>query len=189
MRIDEAVITGQMLEEKMKGERLLEVSPQAKLTPSALDYVRANEVEVARRDGNPVASAPLTAAPSPTGVQSGSRGSTDGSGRKAFKGIFCPNIVIFDDHQKINYGEMERYVDWLIQAGIHGLYPNGSTGEFVRLSWEERQEGVKLICTVNEGRVPVLAGASEANLRDVLKMADFYADIGVDAISLVAPYY
>ena len=189
MRIDEAVITGQMLEEKMKGERLLEVSPQAKLTPSALDYVRANEVEVARRDGNPVASAPLTAAPSPTGVQSGSRGSTDGSGRKAFKGIFCPNIVIFDDHQKINYREMERYVDWLIQAGIHGLYPNGSTGEFVRLSWEERQEVVKLICTVNEGRVPVLAGASEANLRDVLKMADFYADIGVDAISLVAPYY
>ena len=85
---------------------------------------------------------------------------------------------------------MERYINWLIESGIQGLYPNGSTGEFVRLSWEERQDVVRLICEVNQGRVPVLAGASEANLRDVLKMAEFYASInGVDAISLVPPYY
>ena len=103
--------------------------------------------------------------------------------------FFCQNIVIFDAEQKINYAEMERYIDWLIVAGIHGLYPNGSTGEFVRLSWEERQEIVRLVCAVNRGRVPVLAGASEANLRDVLKMTEFYERIGVDAISLVAPYY
>ncbi|MEE3258470.1 MAG: dihydrodipicolinate synthase family protein [Candidatus Latescibacterota bacterium] len=111
-------------------------------------------------------------------------------GRKAFTGIFCPNIVIFDEQGKINYPEMERYINWLIEAGIHGLYPNGSTGEFVRLSWEERQDVVRLICEVNQGRVPVLAGASEANLRDVLKMTEFYAGLGgVDAISLVPPYY
>lgn len=183
MRIDEAVVTGQLLQERLKGEKRLEVSPQAKLTPSAMDYLRAHGVEVVRAEAGPAA---------PVAVQAAPRAATTASpagGRKAFKGIFCPNIVIFDAEGRINYREMERYVDWLIQAGLHGLYPNGSTGEFVRLSWEERQDVVKLICTVNHGRVPVLAGASEANLRDVLRMAEFYAGIGVDAISLVAPYY
>ncbi|MBT4096183.1 MAG: dihydrodipicolinate synthase family protein, partial [Gemmatimonadetes bacterium] len=66
---------------------------------------------------------------------------------------------------------------------------NGSTGEFVRLSGEERRDVVRLIADVNGGRVPILAGASEANVRDVLQMADYYADIGADAISLVPPYY
>ena len=191
MRIDEAVITGQMLEERMGGEKQLEVAPQTKLTPSALDYVRARGVEVMRREAVSAESqqapaAQTSATPAATALPASTAAA---EGRQRFKGIFCPNIVIFDEQQKINYAEMERYVEWLIQAGIHGLYPNGSTGEFVRLSWEERQEVVKLICAVNQGRVPILAGASEANLRDVLKMADFYAGIGVDAISLVAPYY
>jgi 4-hydroxy-tetrahydrodipicolinate synthase len=172
MRFDDAVVTGQMLQERLKNDRHLEVSPQTKLTPSALDYVRAHGVQVTRGQ----ATEPTIAAPArPT--------------RREFKGIFCPNIVIFDADGRVNYAEMERYVEWLIQAGLHGLYPNGSTGEFVRLSWEERQDVVKLICSVNQGRIPVLAGASEANLRDVLRMAEFYAGIGVDAISLVPPYY
>ena len=190
MRIEDAVITGQILAERLKEDTQLEVTPQAKLTPSALDYIRSRGIQVTRSsaaeatpaasDGPPsaAASSPADTTPSGTNAQ-----------RREFKGIFCPNVVIFDQHQKLNYAEMERYVDWLIQAGIHGLYPNGSTGEFVRLSWDERQEVVKLICTVNAGRIPVLAGASEGNLRDVLRMAEFYAGIGVDAISLVAPYY
>jgi 2-dehydro-3-deoxy-D-pentonate aldolase len=179
-RIDEPVITAQLLEEKLKGEKQVEISPRAKLTPSALDYLRGHAVEVVRREAGSAAPPQVASQPpAPSGK----------GGRRAFKGIFCPNIVIFDAEGKINFREMERYVEWLIQAGIHGLYPNGSTGEFVRLSWEERQQVVELICSVNQGRVPVLAGASEANLRDVLKMAEFYARIGVDAISLVAPYY
>lgn len=184
MRIDEAVITGQLLEERLKGDRQLEISPRAKLTPSAMDYLRAHGVEVIRQE----AVSPPRSEPSSSAAVAADQ-PAERRGRRAFKGIFCPNIVIFDAEGKINYREMERYVEWLIQAGIHGLYPNGSTGEFVRLSWEERQEVVKLICQVNQGRVPVLAGASEANLRDVLRMTEFYAKVGVDAISLVAPYY
>lgn len=191
MRIEDAVITGQMLEERLKDETRLEVNTGAKLTPSALDLIRARKIQLTRRDAPVSASAQVPPAPTPAAASTEALPErTVRSGqRKQFQGIFCPNIVIFDKHGQINFTEMERYVDWLIQAGIHGLYPNGSTGEFVRLSWEERQDVVKLVCTVNAGRVPVLAGASEGNLRDVLRMTEFYAGIGVDAISLVAPYY
>ncbi len=183
VRIDDSVITAQTLEGRLSGEREIEICPRAKLTPSAHDFLRDQGIEVVRREAGGQVSAPSPRqAPTPIAPPV--------EGRKAFTGIFCPNIVIFDDQGKINYPEMERYINWLIEAGIHGLYPNGSTGEFVRLSWEERQDVVRLICEVNQGRVPVLAGASEANLRDVLKMAEFYASIGgVDAISLVPPYY
>ncbi|MFT5087620.1 MAG: dihydrodipicolinate synthase/N-acetylneuraminate lyase [Candidatus Latescibacterota bacterium] len=182
VRIDDSVITAQVLQDKLGADKEVEVCPRAKLTPSALDFLRERGVELVRREaGTPSRSAE----PTPVASKASSLPST----RREFKGIFCPNIVIFDASGNINYAEMERYINWLIEAGIHGLYPNGSTGEFVRLSWEERQDVVRLITDVNGGRVPILAGASEANLRDVLKMAEFYAAINVDAISLVPPYY
>ena len=187
VRIDDSVITAQTLEGKLSGDRQVEICPRAKLTPSAQDFLRDQGVEVIRREAG---KGQAPSSPVPRQATAPVAAPANSSGRKAFTGIFCPNIVIFDGQDKINYPEMERYINWLIESGIQGLYPNGSTGEFVRLSWEERQDVVKLITEVNQGRVPVLAGASEANLRDVLKMAEFYASIGgVDAISLVPPYY
>lgn len=176
IRIDDPVVTVQVLEERLDGEREVEICPRSKLTPLALDYLRDHKIQV-KEAVEPV--------PTPVQATAHSRDNT----RKAFRGIFCPNIVIFDGRGKINHAEMARYLEWLIQSGINGLYPNGSTGEFVRLSREERQEVVQIVVDVNQGRVPVLAGASEANLRDVLEMAEFCARIGVDAISLVPPYY
>ena len=55
------------------------------------------------------------------------------------KGIFTPNIVPLDRRGDINEAELRRYVDWLIDHGVHGLYPNGSTGEFTRFTAEERR--------------------------------------------------
>jgi len=184
IRLDDAVITVRLLEEGLKGEREVEIYPRAKVTPLAQDYLRDHGIRVTRQEAEPSPATQPASSPLP---QAGARSRPDG--RAAFQGVFCPNIVIFTKDGQINYAEMERYIEWLIQAGIHGLYPNGSTGEFVRLSLEERQEVVRIVTSVNQGRVPVLAGASEANLRDVLKMAEFCADTGADAISLVPPYY
>ena len=186
MRIDDKVITARMLEERLKDDHRLELSVDARLTPLASDYIREHKIEMVRGAASSVAKATV---PNEQASAGHPRASAGTASRDRFRGVFCPNIVIFGDDGKMNYAEMERYVDWLIAKGIHGLYPNGSTGEFVRLSWQERQDVVKLMCSVNNGRVPVLAGASEGNVRDVLRMADFYAGINVDAISIVPPYY
>lgn len=180
IQMNDAVITVEMLVSKLAGAKEVNLCPHSRLTPMAQDYVREQGIRVTRETAPRQAPAEKPA-PAPVAGRA--------KGRDAFRGIFCPNIVIFDEENRINHAEMERYVDWLIGVGINGLYPNGSTGEFTRLSWEERQEVVKLIADVNQGRVPILAGASEANLRDVLRMAEFYAGVGVDAISLVPPYY
>src|SRR5262249_57183846 len=80
-------------------------------------------------------------------------------------GIFTPNIVPLDDRGDINEPELRRYVDWLIERGVHGLYPNGSTGEFTRFTAEERRRIIEIIADQTRGRVPILAGAAEAKNR------------------------
>ena len=106
-----------------------------------------------------------------------------------FQGIYTPNIVPFSADGTVNEEELRRMTSWLIEKGIHGLYPNGSTGEFIRLSPEERFQVVKIMAHENRGRVPILAGAAEANVELVLKACDFYADLGCAAVSLTGPYY
>ena len=83
----------------------------------------------------------------------------------AISGILTPHMVPLDARGEINEEELARYVDWLIVHGVHGLYPNGSTGEFTRFSVEERRRIVQIVCAAARGRVPVVAGAAEGNVR------------------------
>ncbi len=105
------------------------------------------------------------------------------------RGIFTPNIVPLDSRGEIHEKELRRYVDWLIAKGIHGLYPNGSTGEFTRFTAEERVRIMEIICDQVNGRVPVLAGAAEANVKETIRACETYYELGAAAVAIVAPYY
>jgi 4-hydroxy-tetrahydrodipicolinate synthase len=105
------------------------------------------------------------------------------------KGIFTPNIVPLDSRGEINEGELRRYCDWLIERGVHGLYPNGSTGEFTRFTAEERRRIIEIIADHVGGRVPILAGAAEANTRETIKACEHYHSLGVRAVAIVSPFY
>ncbi len=105
------------------------------------------------------------------------------------QGIFTPNLVPYDDNGGINESELRRYIDWLIAKGVHGLYPNGSTGEFTRFTSEERRRIVAIIADQTAARVPILAGAAEANVKETLAACEYYAGLGVRAVAIVAPFY
>ncbi len=105
------------------------------------------------------------------------------------QGIFTPNIVPLDARGEINEPELRRYTDWLIERGVHGLYPNGSTGEFTRFTPEERRRIIAIMADQNRGRVPILAGAAEANVRETIKACEYYHELGVRAVAIVSPFY
>ena len=94
-----------------------------------------------------------------------------------------------DDRGEINEPELRRYVDWLIERGVHGLYPNGSTGEFTRFTAEERRRIIEIIADQTRGRVPILAGAAEANTRETIRACEYYHRLGVRAVAIVSPFY
>ncbi len=105
------------------------------------------------------------------------------------RGIFTPNIVPLDARGDIHEPELRRYTDWLIERGVHGLYPNGSTGEFTRFTPEERRRIIAIMADQARGRVPILAGAAEANVRETLAACEYYHSLGVRAVAIVSPYY
>jgi len=105
------------------------------------------------------------------------------------QGIFTPTLVPLDEHGQINEAELRRFVSWLIDHGVHGLYPNGSTGEFTRFTAEERRRIVQITCDECRGRVPILAGAAEANVRETLAACEAYAGMGARAVAIVSPFY
>jgi dihydrodipicolinate synthase/N-acetylneuraminate lyase len=105
------------------------------------------------------------------------------------QGIFTPTLVPLDDRGEIDEAELRRFISWLIEKGVHGLYPNGSTGEFTRFTAEERRRIVRITCDETRGRVPVLAGAAEANTKETLAACEAYAGMGATAVAIVSPIY
>jgi 4-hydroxy-tetrahydrodipicolinate synthase len=105
------------------------------------------------------------------------------------QGIFTPTLVPLDERGQINEPELRRFISWLIDHGVHGLYPNGSTGEFTRFSEAERRRIVQIVCSEARGRVPILAGAAEANVAETLAACEAYAGMGAQAVAIVSPFY
>ncbi|QDT58707.1 4-hydroxy-tetrahydrodipicolinate synthase [Stieleria bergensis] len=108
---------------------------------------------------------------------------------KPISGILTPNITPVDSAGRIDEDTLRRYIDWLIEKGVDGLYPNGSTGEFVRFTPQERRRIVQVVVEQAAGRVPILAGAAEANAQETIEACDHYGAMGVRAVAIVAPFY
>ena len=104
-------------------------------------------------------------------------------------GILTPHMVPLDDRGGIAEAELRRYVNWLIERGVHGLYPNGSTGEFTRFSVEERRRIVSIVCDAAGGRVPVVAGAAEATVAETIRACEHCLEAGARAVAVVSPFY
>ena len=107
----------------------------------------------------------------------------------SISGILSPHMVPLDDRGQIAEPELRRHVSWLIDRGIHGLYPNGSTGEFLRFTVEERRRITAIVCDEARGRVPVVAGAAEANVGETIRACEAALAAGARAVAVVSPFY
>jgi 4-hydroxy-tetrahydrodipicolinate synthase len=94
-----------------------------------------------------------------------------------------------DDLGDVDEPSLRRLVDWLIDRGVHGLFPNGSTGEAVRLTADERRHVAQVVCEQAGGRVPVVVGTAEPDVRETLAAAEAYARMGARAVAVVTPFY
>lgn len=98
-------------------------------------------------------------------------------------GIITPSMIPLELDDAINEDELRRYFDWLIERGVYGLYPNGSTGEFTRFTAEERRSIIRIVCDQAGDRVPVLAGAAKANTREMLRACEAHLGYGARAVA------
>ena len=93
------------------------------------------------------------------------------------------------DAAHIDEATLQSQVDRLVAAGVHGLVPTGTTGEFTTLSPEEYRRVIELYVQSAAGRVPVIAGIGALSTQGAIELAQHAEKVGADAIMLVPPFY
>jgi 4-hydroxy-tetrahydrodipicolinate synthase len=106
-----------------------------------------------------------------------------------FTGCGTAMVTPFRRDGSLDVGTLRSLILRQIEAGIDFLVPCGTTGESPTLTHEEHVRVVEITVELAKGRVPVLAGAGGYNTAEVIALARELADLGVDGILSVTPYY
>jgi 4-hydroxy-tetrahydrodipicolinate synthase len=106
-----------------------------------------------------------------------------------FHGVFPYLISPLDGSGRVNSKVLGKLAGDLIAAGVHGLTPLGSTGEFAYLDNEQRAAIVQTTVEAAAGRVPVVAGVASTATADAVAQARRYAALGVDGILAILESY
>jgi 4-hydroxy-tetrahydrodipicolinate synthase len=106
-----------------------------------------------------------------------------------WKGCGTALVTPFDEQGRIDFGALERFVNWQIERGIDFLVPCGTTGESATLSGDERKAVTAAVVKVANSRVPVIAGAGGNHTAKAVFWARDAAEVGADGILSVSPMY
>ena len=90
---------------------------------------------------------------------------------------------------EVDEATTRKLVDRLLEGGVDGLFPMGTTGEFALFTREERKRVVQVVAEQAKGRAPVIAGISDPAPENVLEYAKDAEEAGADALIATPPYY
>ena len=106
-----------------------------------------------------------------------------------FSGIYAPVVTPFGANGEINYPVFGKLLDYLIENGIAGLVPGGTTGEVYAYSDAERLEVFRFVKAHVNGRVPLMAGTNSGATRDVIRYSQAAEKLGYDSLMVAVPPY
>jgi len=106
-----------------------------------------------------------------------------------FRGCGTAMCTPFTDDGKINFEEIEKFIEFQIKNKVDSLIVCGTTGEAATMSEEERKETIKFVVEKVNKRVPVIAGTGSNNTLSAIKMTQYAEEVGVDGALIVTPYY
>jgi 4-hydroxy-tetrahydrodipicolinate synthase len=106
-----------------------------------------------------------------------------------FHGVFPYLVSPIDAQGRIKTDVLGRLCADLIKAGVHGLTPLGSTGEFAYLTRAQREAVVQATIEAANKRVPVVAGVASTSTQDTVEQARRWQQLGADGILAVLEAY
>lgn len=105
------------------------------------------------------------------------------------RGIVPPVITPMDDRGRIHVSSLRRVVRRMLDAGVHGVFALGSSGEVAYLNAANRRLALEVIVDEVGGVVPVLAGCIDMTQDRVIEEVKFAANAGAQAVVVTAPFY
>lgn len=106
-----------------------------------------------------------------------------------FHGVFPYLVSPIDAQGRIKTDVLGKLASDLIKAGVHGLTPLGSTGEFAYLNRAQREAVVQATIEAANKRVPVIAGVASTSTADAVEQARRYQELGADGILAILEAY
>src|SRR5207247_8107005 len=91
--------------------------------------------------------------------------------------------------ERVDVASVRKLADYLIDNGVHGLWPMGTTGEFAALDSRQRETTIAATVDANRGRVPIIANIGDGGTGLAIEHARIAQRLGVDAISATPTYY
>ena len=101
---------------------------------------------------------------------------------KKLSGILAAVSTPFGADGQVDEGRLRDHVDFLIDNGLHGLVPCGSTGEFAALTVEERKRVNEIVIAQAAGRVPVAPQTGSTRTAEAVELSQHAAAAGADAV-------
>ena len=105
------------------------------------------------------------------------------------KGLMPPMITVFKSDESLDEAGTRSFVNFLLQNGVHGVCPGGSTGEFISMTLEERRRTVEVVTEEVAGRGIVYPGTGHYSTRLAIELSRHAEACGADGVMVVPPYY
>ena len=107
-----------------------------------------------------------------------------------FLGSFTVAVTPFtEDLANIDFSAWHKFLDWQLSEGVPGIIILGTTGEFLTIKDEERQEFVESTVNHIKNRIPVLVGTANAHTPNAVRYSKEAEELGADGLMISPPYY
>jgi len=108
---------------------------------------------------------------------------------KSFHGVFPYLVSPIHSSGEVMRDVLTQLCKDLIDAGVHGLTPLGSTGEFAYLNWAQKRIIVETVVEAAFGRVPVVAGVAATTTGEAERQTRAFEELGCDGILAIMEAY
>jgi N-acetylneuraminate lyase/4-hydroxy-tetrahydrodipicolinate synthase len=105
------------------------------------------------------------------------------------EGVYVAMLTPFSDDGSISEGELRRIVDFLVESGVHGLFPLSTVGESIHMTHDERARMIEIVVDQNRGRVHVTPGVGSSHPGDAIQLAKRAKELGCDGVVVAPPYF
>ncbi len=109
--------------------------------------------------------------------------------RKKFSGIVPPVITVFDSEGEIAEENTKKFIQHLIDEGVHGIFVAGSTGESALMTMKQRKKIIDIGVESARGKVPLFAGTGHNATRITVELSKYAQEAGADGILVSLPHY
>ena len=106
-----------------------------------------------------------------------------------FTGVYVVLVTPFTKDGDVDYDGLHKNVEWLVDQGVHGIIPLGSTGEFASLDDEQKRRVTQTVIEATHGKIPVVVGSSAETTEKAIYYVKQAKDLGAAGALILPPWY